>query len=138
MNLLQLINTIKDISYDTPNVHTIVDSFADLNRDDLEYSAVIVQQMPHTHIKGQDGSFIKYNIYLGYADRLVEDESNELEVQSSAISYINEIISRLSIDPDVSSYDINISTYNVFTQRFNALCAGAYAKVEILVPLDEC
>ena len=132
MNLLQTIRTIEEVAKGIPNVHTVVSAFEDLNREDTVYSAVIIQQQSHTH----NDDWMQYNFYIGYADRLVEDESNELSVQSTAMNTIHSIVRALrNIFP---SAEISYSNTNVFTQRFTALCAGAYETVSIILPISEC
>ena len=88
MNLLQTIRTIEEVAKGIPNVHTVVSAFEDLNREDTVYSAVIIQQQSHTH----NDDWMQYNFYIGYADRLVEDGSNELSVQSTAMNTIHSIV----------------------------------------------
>ena len=132
MNLLQTIRTIEEVAKGIPNVHTVVSAFDDLNREDTVYSAVIIQQQSHTH----NDDWMQYNFYIGYADRLVEDGSNELSVQSTAMNNIHSIARALrNIFP---SAEISYSNTNVFTQRFTALCAGAYETVSIILPISEC
>ena len=132
MNLLQTIRTIEEVAKGIPNVHTVVSAFEDLNREDTAYSAVIIQQQSHTH----NDDWMQYNFYIGYADRLVEDGSNELSVQSTAMNTIHSIVRALrNILP---SAEISYSNTNVFTQRFTALCAGAYETVSIILPISEC
>lgn len=132
MNLLQTIRTIEEVAKGIPNVHTVVSAFDDLNREDTVYSAVIIQQQSHTH----NDDWMQYNLYIGYADRLVEDGSNELSVQSTAMNTIHSIVRALrNILP---SAEISYSNTNVFTQRFTALCAGAYETVSIILPISEC
>ena len=132
MNLLQTIRTIEEVAKGIPNVHTVVSAFEDLNREDTVYSAVIIQQQSHTH----NDDWIQYNFYIGYSDRLVEDGSNELSVQSTAMNTIHSIVRALrNILP---SAEISYSNTNVFTQRFISLCAGAYETVSIILPISEC
>ena len=132
MNLLQTIRTIEKVAKGIPNVHTVVSAFDDLNREDTVYSAVIIQQQSHTH----NDDWMQYNFYIGMADRLVEDGSNELSVQSTAMNTIHSIVRALrNILP---SAEISYSNTNVFTQRFTALCAGAYETVSIILPISEC
>ena len=132
MNLLQTIKTIEKVAKAIPNVNTVVSTFEDLNREDTVYSAVIIQQQSHTH----NDDWMQYNSYIGYAERLVEDGSNELSVQSTAMNNIHSIARALR--NILSTAEISYSNTNVFTQRFTALCAGAYETVSIILPISEC
>ena len=130
MTLLQITNTIKSISLAQPNIHSFVDEFIDLNSSDAKYSAIILQQITHR----RNNDFISYSFYLGYADRLNEDKSNEIEVQSTAIQVIDNIVYAL----ENHNLDTSMGAYNTFTQRFLAEAAGAYVELNITVPVGEC
>ena len=75
-----------------------------------------------------------YSFYLGYADRLNEDKSNEVEVQSTAIQVIDDIVYKL----EDLNLDCTVGVYNTFTQRFLAEAAGGYVELDIVVPMGEC
>ena len=131
MTYLELIKTLKSISLSQPNVHSFVRQFDDLNREDAVYSAIILQDQQHV----QAGDFINYSFYIGYTDRLTEDTSNEDSVISTAISIINNIVNTLR---EIYPYEANLSNYNIFQQRFTALCAGAYSTITISIPAALC
>lgn len=130
MTLLQLIKTIKCVSLSIPNVNSVVDEFLDLNSVDAKYSSVIVQQRNHQ----KNNDFITFNLYLGYCDRLTENEDNEIEIQSTGIQVINQIIYKL----EDLNIDCSLGSYNTFQQRFLALAAGCYAELSITTPIGEC
>ena len=130
MTLLQVINTIQTISSVQPNIHSFVGEFLDLNDVTAKYSAIVLQQ--RTHRRNND--FITYSFYLGYADRLNEDKSNEIEVQSTAINTINSIVSKL----EDLGFDTTMGSYNTFTERFLAEAAGCYVELNINIPVGEC
>ena len=130
MTLLQVINTIQKISSVQPNIHSFVGEFLALNDVTAKYSAIILQQ--RTHRRNND--FMTYSFYLGYADRLNEDKSNEVEVQSTAIQVIDDIVYKL----ENLNFDCTVGVYNTFTQRFLAEAAGGYVELDIVVPMGEC
>ena len=130
MTLLQVINTIQKISSVQPNIHSFVGEFLALNDVTAKYSAIILQQ--RTHRRNND--FMIYSFYLGYADRLNEDKSNEVEVQSTAIQVIDDIVYKL----ENLNLDCTVGVYNTFTQRFLAEAAGGYVELDIVVPMGEC
>lgn len=130
MTLLQVINTIQKISSVQPNIHSFVGEFLALNDVTAKYSAIILQQ--RTHRRNND--FMIYSFYLGYADRLNEDKSNEVEVQSTAIQVIDDIVYKL----ENLNFDCTVGVYNTFTQRFLAEAAGGYVELDIVVPMGEC
>ena len=130
MTLSQIISIIKKIALDQPNIHSCVDEFIALNTVDAKYSAVILQQQTHR----RTNDFIQFNFYLGMADRLNEDKSNEIEVQSTGIQVINNIVSKL----ENLGFDTTMGSYNVFTERFLAEAAGCYVELSINIPVGEC
>ena len=133
MTLLEIISKIKSIGSRQPNIHTILDDVYDLNTINVEanYSAFCVQQNQHR----MDGDFITYNFYLFYVDRLLSDKSNMLEIQSTGIQVLSNIVRTLDLE---SGSDVSASTFQVFTQRFEAECAGVYLNVGVTVPLPGC
>ena len=42
MTLFEVYNLIKNIAKRQPNVHSIVNEFIDLNREDAEYSSIVI------------------------------------------------------------------------------------------------
>ena len=131
MTYLELIKTLKSISLSQPNVHSFVRQFDDLNREDTVYSAIILQDQQHV----QAGDFINYSFYISYTDRLVENNSNEDSIISTAISIINNIANTFR---EIYPYEVNLSNYNIFQQRFTSLCAGAYSTITISIPAALC
>ena len=130
MTLLQITNTIKSISLAQPNIHSFVDEFIDLNSSDAKYSAIVLQQRNHQ----RNNDFIQFNFYLGMGDRLTENKDNEIEVQSTAIQVIDNIVYAL----ENHNLDCTIGSYSVFTERFLALVAGAYTELSINIPASQC
>lgn len=129
MTLLELYNYIKRIAGKEANINTTVDDFYDLNTEDVKYSAFVIQQREHS----KDTEWMNYSFYFGYVDRLTEDKSNEIEIQSTAIEILSNIINRIYKD-----FDISYGSVVPFTQRFTAECSGAYIAVTIPVPTNTC
>ena len=130
MTLLQLTDTIRKVALSQPNIHSCVGEFLDLNSPDAKYSSIILQQRTHQG----NNDFMTYSFYLGYADRLNEDKSNEVEVQSTAIQVIDSIFYSL----ENHNLDVSMGVYNTFTQRFLAESAGAYVELNVVVPISSC
>ena len=130
MTLLQLTDTIRKVALSQPNIHSCVGEFLDLNSPDAKYSAIILQQRTHR----RDNDFMTYSFYLAYTDRLTEDKSNEVEVQSTAIQVIDSIFYSL----ENHNLDVSMGAYNTFTQRFLAEAAGAYVELNVVVPISSC
>lgn len=65
---------------------------------------------------------IDYGVSLTYVDRLIQDKSNKIIIQSDGIIYINEIINKLN---EIIEYPIQITP---FTEKFADDCAGDFTK----------
>ena len=88
-----------------------------------------VQGLHNTSI---DSSVISYSFTLFYVDRLKDNKSNEVEIQSTGIQTLNNII-RVLDEYDVVAEATYV--FNVFNQRFADLCAGVYCNVTLSVPM---
>lgn len=136
MTLLETIELINNIAKEQPNINTIVETgnVFDLNADNYtaKYSAFCCEQREHV----QNGDFITYNFRLYVVDRLTDDKNNKIEVQSTAINILSNIVRGL-YDMELIDTEQNIS-YSVFTERFEAECAGAYCNVSVISAIDVC
>ena len=133
MTLLETTRLIEYIGSKMPNVNTVVDTenIYDLNADNYEvkYSAFVVQQQQH--MSNQEG-FITYNFNLYYIDRLTIDKKNKLEIQSTAINVLQNIINIMQDRSFVT--DVTGSAFTTFTEQFTAECAGAYCSIAVTTP----
>lgn len=92
----------------------------------IDYGVFWVTQTDHVITENT----LTYNLVLFYVDRLFQDESNTLEVQSTAILQLNNIINQFIMENDVElDGEIKVTT---FTQRFTDFCAGAWAEISIV------
>ena len=135
---LQILNIIKDAALAQPNVNTVVREFIDLNREDTEYSAVVIQDRDGTRDRITEQDYITYTWHLGYVDRLTDDESNRDDIFSTGINVINNIVNsiRNTYFPELEVRVID--RFNTFNQRFTASCAGVYVVLAIDVAVSEC
>jgi hypothetical protein len=71
-----------------------------------------------------------YAFSFFYVDRLKEDLSNQVEVQSVGCETIGNILRALE------EYDIEVGSYTMqtFNQRFTDECAGVFCNVTLSVP----
>ena len=136
MTLIEIINALNEISIKQPNINQFIKSgnIYDLNSDrNAKFPVFCVTQGTHgTNIKE---GYTTYNLFLYYVDRLKSDETNKLEIQSVALDTLKNIVRIL-----VYKYDIECETidFEVFTERFSELCAGAYATISIISYEDNC
>ena len=138
MTFLQVVNLIKTVSLSQANVHTFRRDFLELNREDTEYSAVVLQDRDSVIDRLNEQSWITYTFHFGYVDRLTDDGGNRDAVISTGIiilgSIINSIRNSFGSELDVIVEDRIIS----FDQRFLAQCAGVYLVLNVMVPISDC
>ena len=132
-NLITLVNAIKKIGEAIPNVNTVVLSDIYKLNDDpsIDYSVFAIIQDQHR----QDDEYFYFNFYLYYVDRLLNDKSNQLQIQSTGIQLLSTVIGKIEDLGLIVNTEFD-RTYQSFNQRFADECAGVFARVEIQVPID--
>lgn len=137
MTLFETIQLINKAAISQPNINSVVKTgnVYDLNKDNFKqrYAAFCCQQNQHT----QNGDYITYNFTLFYVDRLTADKGNKIEIQSTGIITLGNLI-RVLEDIELINPNDTIVTYQPFTERFEAECAGVYCTIGITVPVDVC
>lgn len=137
MTLFETIRIINDYAAVEPNINTLLLSgnVFDLNTNNItvKYSAFCCEQMTHQHT---EENFLRYGFRLYYIDRLTEDSKNKIEIQSTGIQVLENIIHGIR-DLDIFTID-DYYVYTPFTNRFEAWCAGVFCELGILVPADYC
>lgn len=136
VTLYKTIEDIKTIAGTEPNIGYIADGdIYELNsRQDINYPAFVVTQ--GTHRSDIDNDTEIYTLTLFCVDRLVSDQTNKLDVQSWANTTLKTIIDKIeaaNIGMVIGDY-----TVDVFTERFESVCAGAYATIQIEVDVENC
>lgn len=132
--LERIIHNIIGIADEQPNVNTAAagNIYELMNTTGvLDYSVFALVQNTHQE---QDG-FMNYSFTAFYIDRLTDDRSNEIEIQSTGIAVLRNII--MTIEEE---FDWDIATdrsYNTFTERFTDETAGVFTTVEVMVPISD-
>ena len=138
MTFLQIVNSIKDTAYAQPNVNTVVREFLDLNREDVVYSAVVIQDRDGERDIFNNQDYITYTFHLGYVDRLRDDQANRDDIFSTGIEVLNNIVNQLR-DSFFPYMEVSVvDRFNTFNQRFIADCAGVYIVLAINIPISDC
>ena len=132
MTLLETIRSIESVASQQPPVNMIVrnDIFRLNAVPDARYGVFAWLQREHSG--NVASSLFTYAFTFFYVDRLTEDKSNQMEVQSVGIETLDNIIRTLdekgvSVDSDY--------TIQVFNQKFSDECAGAFCNVRLSVPV---
>lgn len=131
MTLRELYTAIEGVAQSVPDVRTLIENdILKLNTmRKAEYSVFGITQESHRSSQGWMG----FTLNLFFIDRLLNAGDNELEVQSHAIEVLRAVLMRVGELVEVGEVQ-----YNTFTQRFQDLCAGAWATVTIRTPESDC
>lgn len=134
MQLIQVVKYLEQIAISSPyirstgegSVYTIMNG-----NPHSKYGVFVISQNQHY----RDEYFDHFNFNLFVIDRLIDDlDSNRLQVQSIAKECITNIL--LTFKEKFYGVTYNTIRFNVFTEKFVDLCAGAYAQVEIIIPAN--
>ena len=132
MTLSDLIKTLELVASHQPSIKMVVenDVFRLNNKADARYGVFAFVQQQHT--TSTDSNFITYSFTLFYVDRLKNDRSNQIEIQSVGIQTLDNIIRALD---DLGIYSDQTYSFQVFNQRFLDECAGVFCNVALSVPV---
>lgn len=132
MTLLELIHTIEIVASHQPSVKMIVenDVFRLNNKADARYGVFAFVQGQHS--SSVNSSVISYSFTFFYVDRLKNDRSNQIEIQSVGIQTLDNMIRTLD---EMGIYSEQSYSFQVFNQRFIDECAGVFCNVYLSVPL---
>ena len=134
MTLQQLIRTIEMVAAQQPSVNMIVqnDIFRLNSVSDAKYGVFAWTQGQHSASVGS--ALFSYSFTFIYVDRLMEDLSNQIEVQSVGMQTLDNILRSL----DDIGIDVNTSySFQTFNQRFLDECAGVFCSVTLQVPVSQ-
>lgn len=133
MTLSEIIRTMEAVASNQPSIKMVVenDIFRLNARADAKYGVFAFVQQQHT--TSIESNIITYAFTLFYVDRLKNDRSNQIEIQSVGIKTLDNIIRRLD---EMGIYSETSYSFQVFNQRFVDECAGVFCNVSLSVPLD--
>lgn len=134
MKYKEIIKIIKNISLALPDVQSFyTGDVYEVNADQsVKYSSVVLTNQEHSFDNINDR--FQYNFILFYIDRLTDDENNRTDIHTAAVSALKNIVQHLE-DYNVI---INDFKFNLFRERFNDSCAGAYATLSVEVEDNDC
>jgi hypothetical protein len=129
MTLAQLIRIFERVARQQPSLKMIVQSdvFRINSAPSLKYGVFAWTQGQHS---GTINGMQTYNFTFFYVDRLQEDKSNQIEIQSVGCETMGNILRTLA-----EEYDIEVGNYSIqpFNQRFTDECAGVFCNVSFQV-----
>lgn len=133
MTLQQVIKAFEVVASQQPSVNMIVqnDIFRLNSKSNARYGVFGWTQGQHS--ASTDSDLFTYSFTFIYVDRLKNDRSNEIEVQSVGIQTLDNILRKLE------DFDIFVSSsysFQTFNQRFLDECAGVFCNVSLQVPVS--
>ena len=132
MTLQQVIKAFEVVASQQPSVNMIVqnDIFRLNSKSDARYGVFGWTQGQHS--TSVDSSMFTYSFVFFYVDRLKNDRSNEIEVQSVGIQTLDNILRKLE---DLDIFVSSSYSFQTFNQRFLDECAGVFCNVSLQVPV---
>ena len=132
MTLRDTILLLERIASEQPAIHTIVRNnvYKLSDHPAVQYGVFAWTQGQHTG--SLDSWAVGFRFTLFYVDRLTEDKQNQIEIQSTAVSVLDNILRGISAE----GVEVDPWTITTFNEDFADACAGAFASVRILVPQD--
>lgn len=133
MTLQHVIKAFEVVASQQPSVNMIVqnDIFRLNSKSDARYGVFGWTQGQHS--ASTDSDMFTYSFTFFYVDRLMNDRSNEIEVQSVGIQTLDNILRKLE---DLDIFVSSSYSFQTFNQRFLDECAGVFCNVSLQVPVD--
>ena len=137
MNLQNTLEYIASVAQNHPLINSsYVGSIYDLNSNtNTKYAVFAVEDIDVT----KQNNTLLYNCYLYVVDRVMNDESNTIAVQTIAVNTLQEIINY------IEGYSQSLQVYGSYIitpirQKFSDECAGAYVQLRLVSQNDigEC
>ena len=124
---------MQNIALEQPNIRTVGENhlYDMMNGNpSVKYAVFYVTQTTHR----SDEFYDVWGLNLFEIDRLLDDGSNELEIESTAKQVLDNIVDKFCAR--YNSEVTGIRRYQSFTERFKDLTAGMYVTLEIQVPKE--
>ena len=137
MTLKQLLDTIGDMGIKQKLIRFSAagTSLAQLNPMTIDSYPFLFSSPTGTHQIKQDVKIFDLTLY--YCDRLLEDYSNDIDILSSSIENLQNLINGIKQVPGVVEVESVYAIRNFAnTEKLNDRLAGAYANVKITVVND--
>lgn len=133
MTLQEVVQTLTNIANSQPAVNSTTEGsiYENLNANPSQkYFNINISSTTHRC----DMEFYYWGFNIFCSDRLKDDESNRLQIQSEAVEILKNIIRTFLDIVDCELYDEAVFT--PYTQRFTDMCAGCYVQVRFKIPVD--
>lgn len=131
MNYYNFIKQIKNISLSNGLVNETGegDIYQHLNSGMHKYPCVFLTVQNVTFAN----DIVNVNATLFYVDRLLDNSSNKLEIQSNGITVLSQILDRIAEETVINTVQ---NVYTLFEEKFADLCAGQFVTFRASFPND--
>lgn len=133
MNFQSFYDTVKSFALNTQNVESyyIGDVYTNWNSLNVKYGSFDININYIRRVENND----VLNVSMYFGQKLKNDSSNVFEAQTEGFNVIMNVINHLKEEYELDDYaDIQIYP---FWQQFSDILAGAYADVDIYIPVDD-
>lgn len=131
MNLKSFVEILSRTSLEYPTIQDFSegDIYEYLNSGEHRYPCIFLT-VESIENSGDNNTL---NATLFYVDRLLSDNSNRLDIQTTSITALNSILEKLQ---EINYFTITSSNFTPFTEKFADLCAGSFVRCNIEIPSD--
>jgi hypothetical protein len=125
MTYYSLLNTLKKLT----QKHYLLNEFGEgdvyefMNSGNHKYPCLFITL---SNISVDEDS-TQYNFTLFYIDRLTDDLNNKINVQTTGVEIVKQILARL-VD-EIGTLTVNSVDYTMFTEKFADMCGGVFCNV---------
>ena len=133
--LFSVVKTLEKIALEQPNIRSAGenDLYGFLNGNpEIKYSVFHITQGVHTSTEEWD----IWQLRLFYVDRMTDDKSNELQIESTGKQVLDNIVNVFCARYGAEVIEGNKRKYHPFVEKFSDRCAGLYEEIQIMMPKD--
>lgn len=134
MTLVDLVKKLKAIQEAHPMIRTFgegdIYDYVD-NGGEIEYPVFWTVVRPSQY----NGTTMRYDLVLLFADLLTEDKSNRLQIQSDQMLVALDVLGKLKLDTNYTFNTAPNATVEFFQERFDDFTAGVSIAIQITAPM---
>lgn len=134
MTLVDLVKKLKAIQEAHPMIRTFgegdIYDYVD-NGGEIEYPVFWTVVRPSVY----NGTTMRYDLVLLFADLLTEDKSNRLQIQSDQMLVSLDVLGKLKLDDDYTFNTAANASVEFFQERFDDFTAGVSIAIQITAPM---
>ena len=134
MTLVDLVKKLKAIQEAHPMIRTFgegdIYDYVD-NGGEIEYPVFWTVVRPSVY----NGTTMRYDLVLLFADLLTEDKSNRLQIQSDQMLVSLDVLGKLKLDTTYTFNTAPNATVEFFQERFDDFTAGVSIAIQITAPM---